>query len=60
MQRILIPTDFSPIADNALNYAIEIATKFKSKLYLHHVYSMRKADYDVNFSDEEQPFIKNL
>jgi len=60
MQKILIPTDFSPIADNALNYAIEIATKFNSELHLHHVYTMREADYDLNYSDDEQPFIKNL
>lgn len=61
MQKILIPTDFSPVADNALNYAIEIATKFKSELYLYHVYSMnKKIDYDLNFPDDEQPYVKKI
>jgi nucleotide-binding universal stress UspA family protein len=56
MKRILVPTDFSPIADNALKYAIEIAAKFKSELYLYHVYSFDKFNYDINFHKDEQPF----
>jgi nucleotide-binding universal stress UspA family protein len=61
MQKILIPTDFSPIADNALNYAIEIADKFKSELFLFHVYSFnKKIDYNWDFPDDEQPYIKNI
>ncbi len=42
MKKILIPTDFSPVADNALNHAIEIASKFKSELFLYHFYSFNK------------------
>ena len=61
MQRILVPTDFSPIADNALNYAIEIAAKFKSEILLYHCYSFhRKIDRDWNFSDDEQPYVKSI
>lgn len=61
MQRILVPTDFSPVADNALSYAIEIAAHFGSELILYHVYHMRrKIDYDWNFPDDEQPFVKKL
>lgn len=60
MQKILIPTDFSPVADNALNYAIEIAAKFKSELYLYHVYHIHKVDYDLDFPDDEQPYKKQL
>lgn len=60
MHKILIPTDFSPIADNALDYAIEIGAKFNSKLYLHHVYTIHKVDYNLNYSDEEQPYRKEL
>ncbi len=61
MQKILIPTDFSPVADNALDYAIEIAAKFKSELYLYHVYSFhRKVDYNWDFPEDEQPYIKNI
>ncbi len=60
MQRILIPTDFSTVADNALNYAIEIASKFNSELYLCHVYHIHKIDYDLNFTDDEQPYKKEV
>jgi len=60
MQKILIPTDFSSVADNALNYAIEIAAKFNSKLYLYHVYSIKKVDYDLDFPDDEQPYKKKV
>jgi len=61
MQRILVPTDFSPVADNALSYAIEIGANFKSELLLYHVYHMHnKIDYDLNFPDDEQPFVKKL
>ena len=61
MQKILIPTDFSPVADNALNYAIEIAVKFESQLFLYHVYSFnKKRDYNWNFPEDQQPFIKKI
>lgn len=60
MKKILIPTDFSSVANNATKYAIEIATAFKSKLFLYHVYSMKKSDYDLNVSNEEQPFKKKV
>ncbi|MGB5203615.1 MAG: universal stress protein, partial [Eudoraea sp.] len=36
MKKILVPTDFSPVADNALQYAIEMAAGFKSEIYLYH------------------------
>lgn len=61
MHTILVPTDFSSAADNALNYAIEIASKLGSKILLYHVFTMRKrADYDWNYPAEEQPFVKRL
>ena len=60
MQRILVPTDFSPIADNALNYAIELAAKFNGELYLYHVYHINKFDYKSGFSDDEQPYFKKI
>lgn len=60
MKRILIPTDFSPVADNALAYAIEIAAQFGSELYLYHVYSLHKIDRHPDFSDEDQPYKKKL
>ena len=61
MQKILVPTDFSLTADNALNYAIAIAAKFDSELYLYHVYSFnKKVHYNWKYSDDEQPYIKGL
>lgn len=61
MLKILIPTDFSSIADNALNYAIEIGEEFESDLYLYHVYNInRKLNYDSSFSKEEQPYKKEV
>lgn len=60
MQKILIPTDFSSVADNATMYAIEMAAAFKSELFLYHVYLMKRGDYDLDFSEEEQPFKKKI
>lgn len=60
MQKILIPTDFSPVADNALDYAIEIAAPFKSELYLYHVFTIHKVDYNWDFPEDEQPYKRKL
>ena len=60
MKKILVPTDFSPVADNSLKHAIEIAEKFKSELCLYHVYSFDRFNYDLNFDDDEQPFAKEM
>lgn len=38
MKTILVPTDFSKIARNAIDYAVEIAKLTKAKLVLFHVY----------------------
>lgn len=61
MQKILVPTDFSPVADNALNYAIEIAAKFESELLLYHVYTFhRKVDFNPDFPKDQQPYVKKI
>ena len=44
MKNILFPTDFSQNAENALNYAIEIARKLKGNLILFHAYSVQLID----------------
>jgi universal stress protein A len=36
-KKILVPTDFSEYADNALKQAIEIAKQYKSRIFLFHV-----------------------
>ena len=38
MKTILVPTDFSKIARNAIDYAVEIAKLTKARLILFHVY----------------------
>ncbi len=38
MKRILVPTDFSPAADNALAYAAELAKAFAAELAIVHIY----------------------
>lgn len=40
MKTILVPTDLSEIADNAVNYAVEISRYNKAKIILFHVYHM--------------------
>jgi len=44
MKNILFPTDFSPNADTALNYAVEISRKVKGNLLLFHAYSVQLID----------------
>jgi nucleotide-binding universal stress UspA family protein len=61
MKKILVPTDFSPIAENALDYAIEIASLFSSEILLYHVYTFhRRADYDHNYPIDKQPYVQNI
>jgi len=44
MKNILFPTDFSPNAHNALNFAVEIARKINGNLILFHAYSVQLID----------------
>ena len=39
MKRILVPTDFSPTAEKAFRFALNIATKAKGTVILYHVYT---------------------
>ena len=40
MKLIIVPTDFSPLADNALKYGMDLATAMGSSLLLVHVYQI--------------------
>lgn len=40
MKLILVPTDFSPLADNALKYAMDLASAMGSSLMVVHVYQI--------------------
>lgn len=47
MKTLIIPTDFSPIAINALHYAIDMAKKINASLLLLHVYQVPVSYSDV-------------
>jgi nucleotide-binding universal stress UspA family protein len=57
-KKILVPTDFSVYADNALKQAIDIAKQNKSKIYLFHViddgFQQCAVDYCINEGDVQK------
>ena len=40
MKLIVVPTDFSPLADNALKYGMDLAAAMGSSLMIVHVYQI--------------------
>ncbi len=65
-KNILVPTDFSVYADNALKQAIDIAKQNKSKIYLFHAiddgFQQCAVDYCLNEGDVQKIYkdsIKN-
>ena len=60
MKKILVPTDFSPVADNAIRHAIGIAAAFDSELILYHTYTFDRFNYDLDSSEDQQPLTKKL
>lgn len=44
INKILLPTDFSPVAENALNYAVKVAEKSGASLHILHVRQMPMID----------------
>jgi len=67
MKNILFPTDFSPNADNALTFAVEIARKVQGNLVLFHAYSVQLIDpnmpaeiYLSAYQEEEKISKENL
>lgn len=53
MKRILVPTDFSPNADKALNFAVQIARKAGAELLLIHAVETLMADDDFRKMKEK-------
>lgn len=52
MKKILVPTDFSESASNALNYAIELAKRESSEIVLLHTYHVHYTSlYGANATD---------
>lgn len=50
METIIVATDFSPPADNATNYAAELARYFDAQLVLVHAYAIPATGADAGFS----------
>ena len=44
MKKILVPTDFSEVADNAFVHALELASKVDAELLLLHTYELPIVD----------------
>lgn len=47
MKTIIVPTDFSPIATNAMNFAVDMAVNINASLLLLHVYQVPVSMTDV-------------
>ena len=47
MKTIIVPTDYSPAATNAVNYAADMALAIKADLLLVHVYQIPVAVGDM-------------
>jgi len=58
LARILVATDFSPVADRALDYAVSLARRFGSRIYLAHVITF--AGHDVMEPDLGVPSRERL
>jgi nucleotide-binding universal stress UspA family protein len=50
MKRILVPTDFSPTAEKAFRFAVDLASRSKGTIILYHVYT----PVESTFVDTEQ------
>lgn len=45
LKRILVPTDFSETSAKAVNYGLELCSKFGAELHLHHAYEVTPIMY---------------
>jgi universal stress protein A len=51
LERILVPMDFSEASEQALDYALTLASTFKSRIILMHVVELIVSSPDANFGD---------
>jgi nucleotide-binding universal stress UspA family protein len=58
MKTILIATDFSPAADNAAGYGLELAKYFNAKIILLNVYPLPQANYDTGIPPDTISILK--
>ncbi len=52
METILVPTDFSAAADNAVNYAVELAKYFDARIVLVNAFPVPVINYEMPFPVE--------
>ena len=57
MKKILFPTDFSPSADNALHYAIELCKSLSAELVLFHACRADAMAFQVQNDDMSEESI---
>lgn len=50
METIVVPTDFSPVSNNAADYAAQLARFFSARLVLVNAYPFPPANYEMGFS----------
>jgi nucleotide-binding universal stress UspA family protein len=59
MKPIIVPTDFSPIADNALQYALDLAKQYQLDIQLLHVVQFSTPDVaNIVYADSLQELVK--
>jgi nucleotide-binding universal stress UspA family protein len=58
MEVILIPTDFSPASNNAVNYGCELAKYFNAKIILLHSYNLPIGNYETTMPLDALSVIK--
>ncbi len=57
LENVLIPTDFSACADNALNHALEVADRFGARLHILHVVNELDPDW-YGITDAQERAVK--
>lgn len=60
MKTIVAPTDFSPSASNAVDYAVELAKIFNTRIVLVNAYPIPETNYELGGSFEILSSIKNV
>ena len=60
METIVVPTDFSSAASNAVDYAVELAKFFNAKIILLNAYPIPPINYEVTFSIDAVSLLKEI
>lgn len=60
METIIVPTDFSPPANNAVDYAVELARFFNARIILLNAYPIPPINYEVTFSIDAVSLLKEI